>query len=182
MNKRSKENSVAGSSNCEVCKKNKKILRSSEQNKKEQEKTKQQECKHTGVEENEEMEVLREMIKEILYEVKTSIPDLKNEIKELKNELRQREEKWEKEKKTLEKRIENLETNAERDRKYKRKNNIIIKGLQLGTGEVAEQVKVFLMKVLKVRTHIKKAYKIGNDSEKCFIVAEIQSWNKNERS
>lgn len=87
----------------------------------------------------------------------------------------QREEKWRKQKKALERRIENLKTKVERDRKYKQNNNVIIKGLQLGTGEIAEEVKGFLMKELKVSTHIPKAYKFGNDSEKGFTVAEIES-------
>lgn len=187
MNKRSRQeedNAIAGGSTSnnyyEVFRKSKRILRSPEQSKKDKEETKQQETKHSIVGKNEEMEDMREMIKEILHEVKTTIPELKNEIRELKNELKQREEKWEKERSALEKRIENLEARAESEEKEKRKNNIIIKGLQLGTGEVTEEVKGFLNKELHVNTCIQKAYKVGKDNKTGFIVAEIESWNKKQ--
>lgn len=116
------------------------------------------------------------MVKELLKEVKTTIPELRREIKELKDELKIREWRWEKESNTLKEKIEALESRIENNEKARRRNNIVIKGLQLDKGDTAEEVEEFMWKELKVKTSIRKAYKVGNARGKNMVVAEVDTW------
>lgn len=131
--------------------------------------------------EAQEMEEIKGMMKEIMTTLKQDMGDLKEEIKELRREMKDKESKWEREKEELMKRIGDLEERMENEEKRKRKNNIVIKGLQIrGENEISE-VESFLKEKLQVCAKVIRTQIINTkrNNEK-IIIAEVEAWTKKQ--
>lgn len=167
----------------------KKTLRSPEQRIAEEERRKTKNNINTknssGKEtEGKPMEALKEVLlkemkemKELMKIMVNDTAELKEELKEIKKEISYKEEKWEEEKKQLSKRIENLEDRAEKEERKKRKNNIVVKGIQVTKGKEKEQLEAFLKEEVKVNAKILKAYQTEKEQRTDRIVAEVESWS-----
>lgn len=131
-----------------------------------------------------EMEDLVKMIKEWKAELKADIKEVKdevkngqNEVKRLREEIKTKEEKWDKEKQKLEERIEKLENNIEKQEKEKRKNNLIMTGLNETATDresLKNIVERFLKNKLDIDTKIKTVQKIGQDK----LIIEMDNWDE----
>ncbi|KAK9717670.1 hypothetical protein QE152_g23600 [Popillia japonica] len=123
-----------------------------------------------------EMDELKEMMRQIMRDMKQNTDELKDEIKEIKQEMRKKEEKWEREKTELVQRIQILENRLENDEKQKRKNNIIIKGIKAGENQIKEGVVDFLKQELQIQANIKEAYKIDREKHYQMVRVELESF------
>ncbi|GLV21882.1 hypothetical protein CBL_21446, partial [Carabus blaptoides fortunei] len=144
----------------------KKILRSPEQRRVEEER-KERDSKVKVITENRcnreeegDMEELKQMMKEVMREMAKNTAELKEEIKELRTEMRKKEEKWEEEKRQLMEKIETLESRAENEERARKVNNIIIKGMKVRKEQVKEEVESFISTELEIKAKIVRAYKI----------------------
>lgn len=139
---------------CEIFRRSKRTVRSP---------MKKSEKQQTG-----EMDEIKDMMREIMREVKEvrkSQNTYEEEIKMLKtenNDLKQRIT-------TLENKIHNLESQG-------RKNNIVIKGVNFSKDNVAQEVVDFLKSELQVNVKINKAEIIKPKNSPVFVVASMESW------
>uniref|UniRef100_A0A6P7G1T5 Tropomyosin beta chain-like n=1 Tax=Diabrotica virgifera virgifera TaxID=50390 RepID=A0A6P7G1T5_DIAVI len=104
------------------------------------------------------------------------IRELREEQKEYRaemKELRQENEKLKQENRETQQKVEELENKIDRMEKDKRRNNIILQGVDMDTYDqniTKDNVQDFLCNALKVETKIKSARKIGSKS--CLIELE----------
>lgn len=112
-----------------------------------------------------EMEELKDMMKEMM-----------KDIKELKAEMQTKEKLWKEEKEQLINRIEILEKNAEREEKEKRKNNIIIKGVST-EHEAKQTVEKLFTETLGVQSKIIDAFKINKPDKKGILLVKMENWH-----
>uniref|UniRef100_A0A6P7FRG2 DNA ligase 1-like n=1 Tax=Diabrotica virgifera virgifera TaxID=50390 RepID=A0A6P7FRG2_DIAVI len=117
-----------------------------------------------------------EKILESLNIITMEIRELREEQKEYRaemKELRQENEKLKQENRETQQKVEELENKIDRMEKDKRRNNIILQGVDMDTYDqniTKDNVQDFLCNALKVETKIKSARKIGSKS--CLIELE----------
>lgn len=121
------------------------------------------------------MEEIKEMIKQLMEEVKRN----GSEIRALKEEMKKKEEKWEKEKQKMNEKIENLEGKIEKFERDKKKNNIVIKGISITDEDTVGMLKDFIKQKLNVEAKIKTAYRMGKNNRFTYV-AEMENWDKKQ--
>uniref|UniRef100_A0A6P7GS80 Uncharacterized protein LOC114342314 n=1 Tax=Diabrotica virgifera virgifera TaxID=50390 RepID=A0A6P7GS80_DIAVI len=111
-----------------------------------------------------------EKILESLNIITMEIRELREEQKEYRaemKELRQENEKLKQENRETQQKVEELENKIDRMEKDKRRNNIILQGVDMDTYDqniTKDNVQDFLCNALKVETKIKSTRKIGSKS------------------
>lgn len=125
--------------------------------------------KQSKMDDNNKMEKLMAMIQEMM-----------SDIKELKAEMRGKEEKWEKEKEQLSNRISELEIKARKEEREKRKNNIIIKGLQTEHQNTQREVEKLIEEKLQIPAKTLDAFKINKPGKGGIILVKMESWDKKQ--
>lgn len=132
---------------------------------------------------DEEMEAGRleaklDRIIEKLDKMETGMEMCNKQMHELKNEFKMKEKKWEVEKNALLERINKLEENEELREKEKRKNNVMIYGLE-EEGEADVAVKK-LASSLQVTIKIEEAVRLGNkmDGKKRPVLVKLHNWEE----
>lgn len=119
------------------------------------------------------------VIIEMRQELRESFKENKSEILKLRDEMKKREKEWMEERQKLWEKIENMEIKMETQEKEKKKNNIVIRGLEVRAEENLEnKVEEFLSKEVKVNVKLIEAYKIGRHEGKQPIIAKVQSWKQ----
>lgn len=134
-------------------------------------------------EEQIDLYTIMNMLREIKGDMKKDNEKLWNEmkiqneqIKQLKEDMRKGELKWQEERKELTQRIETLEEKLEKQEKEKKRNNVVIKGLNLEESNIKEKVQEFLEKEMGVEGSVRSAYKIGKQRDKQIIIAEMNDF------
>ena len=107
-------------------------------------------------------------------ELKTELEKVNKELKQMKEEMKTKEDAWMKEKQEMMKRINKLEENAEKQDKIKRRNNIVIKNIELEEDNIKEQIKAIIYKKLNTKVTINEAFEI----KKGIIIAKIENWQQ----
>ncbi|KAK9304216.1 hypothetical protein QLX08_004376 [Tetragonisca angustula] len=105
---------------------------------------------------NEMSTEIKEMKKE-----NTEIKELIKEVMEIKTSLEAKETKWEMEKAKSEKRITDLERIDEYRCKQERRNNLIIKGLEI-KNNLEHEVSTLLKNSLEIDVEIKSLIQLNN--------------------
>lgn len=115
-------------------------------------------------------------MKEKLDKILGKLEKMETNIDELKAEFKNKEKKWEEEKKQLVERIAKLEQGEENREKEKRRNNIIINGLE-EEGEVGAIV-AELARSLQLNTRVVEAVRLGKKTEgkKRPVLVKCSSW------
>lgn len=131
---------------------------------------------------NSSMDELLSILQQMRADMKTNkdelIAEIKNnndKIQELKNELKEKGEKWNSEKIELLARIGALETKIEKEDKRKKKNNIVIKGLQI-TSNLNNGINNFLRNEFNLQTQIIEAVRLNKPAEKSIILVQLRNW------
>lgn len=95
------------------------------------------------------------------------------EINEKQNIIKEEMEK----RKILETRMNKMENEKEINEKEKRKNNIIISGVEFKEKEIITETRNFIKKELGVEVNIKEAFYIRKNANK-IILAKIETWGE----
>ncbi|KAJ3646455.1 hypothetical protein Zmor_024043 [Zophobas morio] len=143
-----------------------------------------------------EMEEVKKMISELATQIRDDIRDsnkqllnewntqLKEELKTIREELKQtrdqlqgqnqeirdKYEEWKRAKEEMGKRVGEVESQLDRMEREKRRNKVVMMGLDIETGEqkqIIGKVTKFLEEKVKVESKVKSAYKIA---EKVYVV------------
>lgn len=143
--------------------------------------------------EEENMEKLYKMIEEMgkeMKEIKTEIQSSRSEvndtikklgedIRSIKEELIKKEVEWKKEKMEIYREVQDLKTRLEKQEKDNKRNNIIIKGLEIKNPKMAgTEVENFIQNSLQVSVKVRNAFTIGKQEEKKVTVAEISTFTE----
>lgn len=161
----------------EAFSRSKKVIRSPDQTTQ----RKKVEIQQTNMGNEELKEMMERMMNRMTDEIRANTEEIKEEIKNVRREMREKEEKWKAEKEELMKRIEKLEERQEKEEKDKRRNNIILKGINSQKGNERETVKNFLKEELKVEAEITQAYTVGNNEQGGIILAQIGTWQNKQQ-
>ena len=157
----------------------KKILRSPEQRKLEEER--KANCRSNTSERTVkptlEMEELKELMQQMMQEIKKNNTELKEEIMELRKELNNKEKNWKKEKVRLSEQITQLEVRMEAIDRARKKNNIIVKGINIQADNAKKTVEDFLENELQIQTTLMGAYIINKGKKSEMVTAEVNTWN-----
>lgn len=121
--------------------------------------------------ENTTMDELKDMIRELIIEVKQNT----EKLDELKKEAKAKEEIWNEEKKQMFGRIEALEERLEKQERDKKRNNIVINGLTPNSENLEKEVEEFLMKELNTSVTPNNVYQIKTKNA-ILHVAEFKNW------
>lgn len=124
-----------------------------------------------------EMEEIKNMMKEILVEVKNN----SEELRQIKAEIKKKEEIWEKEKNQLEVRIVVLEDRLEKQERNKRRNNTIIKGIRIDKENIVAEIEKFVNNKLHTTAIAKKAYKMRNKDNLDMYMVEWENWEDKKK-
>lgn len=130
--------------------------------------------------EEENMNDIREMFnlqREAMSELTQTIRELKNEMKQMRETMERKEEEWRREKEELIARIDKLEEREVRRERAGRKNNIVVKGLEIREGDEKEQIEKFISEKLQVEVSIKKVQVVGTKQTQ-IIIAEMNNWEE----
>lgn len=128
----------------------------------------------------ENMEEIKKLIGEFRDEMRVGFRENQEEIRKLKEEMKKKEEIWEREKHQLRYKIQNLEDRLESEEKNKKRNNIVIRGVNCEGENIKERTRGFLEKQLGVKVSIKEAYTVGKRKEKKAVVAKIEYWKEKQ--
>lgn len=123
----------------------------------------------------ERMEDIKE-IKSELKELKKENIELKNEVEQIRNMYKDREEDIKKEKMEWKRKLQEVEERLDKKERHERKNNIIIKGLQLQ--EDGQTLQNWLKHELNVDVKILETHKIGKKKERPTFLARINTWEE----
>lgn len=157
-----------------VARRNKKTIRPPQQRRTEEEgKIK---IKNQG--QQEEMEELKGMMRQLMGDMGRKMDELKTELRELRERMEEGQREWEAERKQLTQRIEALEDKVEREEKEKRRNNIVVKGVVSQAGKEKEMIKEFLGRQISVEVEIVQAHKINREGRPGMILATVESFEK----
>jgi len=123
-------------------------------------------------------EVKEELKKEIelkVTDMKIDFAEVKEELKKVKAEWEEKANIWQKEKGEMEKRISNLENKLEKQEKEKRRNNVVIKGIdfdkeQPGNQYLKQKVVDYFQKEMEIEIKVEEAFKVGKTEEKVTVV------------
>lgn len=74
----------------------------------------------------------------------------------------------------IEAEVRKLQNLLDIQEKKDRKNNIVIRGLKIGEGDVKTKVENFIKKNLEIKTTIKRASRQGH--ERGMIIAVVEKW------
>ena len=135
-----------------------------------------------------DMDAVLKKLDELKTEANKNHADLKAEIAKMNEEFQKAKIEWEKkaeewrvEKVELGNRIKKLEEKIERQDRDKRRNNVVIKGVQIEGNQMEEKVEELLRDKLKIVAKVKKGYSVKGKDDKRIIIAEMDSWeNKKE--
>ncbi|KAK9759038.1 hypothetical protein QE152_g318 [Popillia japonica] len=163
----------------------KKVLRSPEQKKiegkTEEPRTTTRENRE-NVQEVDNMDEVKDVVKQILHEMaknsaelKEEIRHLKEEIIDIKREMITKEEKWNEEKQILLQRIETMENKVENQEKQNRRNNVIIKGIDT-RDNTNHDIEMFLEQKLHIKPKIERATLLNQDKEYQIIRVETATF------
>lgn len=115
-----------------------------------------------------EMEALKDMMKQLLAEVKeikTGQQIYERDIKMLKEEN-----------KILKERVLTLENKISQSEKREKKNNIVVKGVNMNEVLIKNEVETFLKTELDLNITIRAAEVIKPKSAKPFVLVKLNSW------
>lgn len=114
-----------------------------------------------------------EELKELLLDMKSTFTA---EIRELKEDLKRREDKWDKERKQLETRITVLESKVEKQERDRRRNNIVIKGMEIEDNQIKEGVEQLVKDKLNIEVKVKHGYSVKGRENKKMLIVEMNAW------
>lgn len=129
---------------------------------------------------NQRLDKNKDEMKQCMYEgfeqQRQEINVLKQEIKEIKEINKMKEEEWKNEKEQIMEHIAKLENQIEYLEKKEKRNNIVIKNMQIKNGNVKEEVGKFIKEYIGVDANITEAERINYRT----IKAKIQDAEQKE--
>lgn len=159
---------------------------------------KERKAEENGAIMEEKMDILTEMMKNFMATVKSDLEEIKNEVNKIKREVSQvqqkadqtidkvermeatwkeKEKAWKAEKELLERRMEEMEKSNETQERFGKRNNIIIKGLQItGESNMKQNIKTFLKNKLDVEVMPMDAFEMGKDRNNKTMVVKLNNW------
>lgn len=158
----------------------KKIIRSPEQRKREEEARNKTEISEAVKVDKQSMEDIKQMIQEMMKQMDQNTKDLKQEIREIKLEMERKEATWGKEKKVLLDRIEKLENKYEVEEKQKKKKNLVIKGLKLAHN-MEEDVKKLFSEQLQSQVEINNIHIRNKGKGNEIVIVEMTNWEQKQK-
>ncbi|XP_018307231.1 trichohyalin-like [Mycetomoellerius zeteki] len=136
------------------------------------------------------MKSMEKMGKEIEENIGKKMEKMLGQIEQIRKEWREEKqvrdeekkkdkEEWLDERRGIESRLENLEWERERREREKRRNNIVIRGVEVwGEKRMEQEVKEFIRDNLKTEVEVNKAFKLRMRGDRSTVVAEISSWGQ----
>lgn len=129
-----------------------------------------------------DMKVIRSEVENTRKELTVNNEAIKKfgeELRKIKEDQIKKEVQWEKEKTELRKEVNNLKDKLEKQEKDRKRNNIVIKGLELGnTGRPEAEIEKFMQEKLQVKVNVRKTSTFGRRGERQVVVAEIASFEE----
>lgn len=120
------------------------------------------------------------MMEQLKIEMRKNTDELKAEINNVRKEMKEKEKQWELEKKLLEERIKKLEIRTEMEDRKRRRNNIIVRNLQVSDGKEKVEIRKFIAEKLETNVEITRAFKINKGKKNEMVLAEVQDWNQKQ--
>ena len=109
---------------------------------------------------------LEKMIEELIKKVDENT----EETRKLREDSKEKEQKWNKERQEMGDKITKLEKRLEGMDRERRRNNVIIKGIDLGRHNLSETVDKLIKEKLNVETQVKSAVLMDRTDTKVIIV------------
>ncbi|XP_063918663.1 golgin subfamily A member 6-like protein 7 [Zophobas morio] len=122
-----------------------------------------------------EMEEVKKMISELATQIRDDMREkelkqARDQLQEQNQEIRDKHKEWKRAKEEIGKRVGEVESQLDRMEREKRRNKVVMMGLEIETGEqkqIIGKVTKFLEEKVKVECKVRNAYKIA---EKVYVV------------
>ena len=121
-----------------------------------------------------EMEDLMKLMVDMKKTMEEGFNNNNEELKKLRKDIQEKEENWKQEKSKLESKINLLENRIEQKDRYERRNNIVIKGLQINKENAEKEVEEMIKKNIGVEVKVIEAISLDGKQSNKIILAKLE--------